>query len=341
MSATSVQGTSGGGVQITQSAANWMIRRAPGLCDLVGTVKDAASFSPLDWPKSLIGKLGSIKPEPHSEYQLLSPRDFPQLVRFLTAIVVPSVPGKAPGCLPAPFSTLLFHRSHKLKDAGRARGAKRFGAEQWFFINGILTNQDVARMNADYLVELFARPVAVLWNSTDGAAVDLLECLTEELGATGEDVDSAFHPLLDAIANPRKKRIVLISHSQGTLITAVLLRLIGGVYLHTMAGTRGQLSAQDREAIRSHAAEEGLTVNPRRLKPVTATELAKLEVYCFANCAIDMKYIDPNLALPTIESLATSTISSPGWECSRHTRTSGTSISPARASGTTAPGATC
>ena len=55
-------------------------------------------------------------------------------------------------------------------------------------------------MNAKYLVHLFRRPINVLWNSTDGIGVDLLECTTEKLGATGEDVDSAFHPLLDAIS---------------------------------------------------------------------------------------------------------------------------------------------
>jgi hypothetical protein len=69
-----------------------------------------------------------------------------------------------------------------------------------------------------------------------------------------------------------------------------------------MAGNRGQLSKSDREAICRHAAAEGLTVNPRRLKPVTPTELAKLEVYCFANCASEMNYIDRDLKLPKIES---------------------------------------
>lgn len=53
-----------------------------------------------------------------------------------------------------------------------------------------------------------------------------MECASEKLGATGEDVDNGFHVLLDAIADPQKKRVVLICHSQGTLIAAVVLRLI-------------------------------------------------------------------------------------------------------------------
>ena len=84
----------------------------------------------------------------------------------------------------------------------------------------------------------------------------------------------------------------------------MLLRLIGGVYRHTMTGTRRNLSKPDREAIREQAAAEGLTVDPERLKPVTPAELSKLEVYCFANCASEMSYLDPGRELPKIESYA-------------------------------------
>lgn len=240
-------------------------------------------------------------PARYSEYELLWSGNVPRLTRYLADVVIPSVPGRAPGWLRAPLSSLLFHRSHEIKDAGRAP-TRGFRGEQWLFINGILTNEEIARLNASYLVHLFHRPVTVLWNSTDGVGVDLLECTTEKLGATGEDVDSAFHPLLDAIASTQNKRVVLISHSQGTIITAVLLRLLRGVYEHTMSGRRGRLSKSDRAAICRRATAEGLTVDPHRLKPVTPAEIAKLEVYCFANCASQMSYVDSSLRLPRIES---------------------------------------
>jgi hypothetical protein len=287
--------------RITESSEHWTIRHAPGLGELIASVKDAAWFNPLDWPRSVFGDLSSMGRAPYSEYNLLWSGNLPRLARYLADTVTPSVPGRAPAWLRPPLSSLFFHESHELKDAGRADG-RPFAGETWFFINGILTNQDVARLNAAYLVHLFGRPINVLWNSTDGIGADLLECSTEKLGATGEDVDSAFHPLLDAISSPQNERVVLISHSQGTLITAVVLRLIGGVYRATMGGKRGDLSKADRETIRRNAAAEGLTVDPRRLKPVTPAELAKLEVYCFANCASDMHYIDPTRQIPTIES---------------------------------------
>jgi hypothetical protein len=287
--------------KITESPEDWTIRHAPELGELIGSVKAAAWFNPLEWPRSVFGNLSSMGKAPYSEYDLLWSGNIPRLARYLTDTLVPSVPGRAPAWICPPLSSLFFHRSHELKDAGKAH-AQPFVGESWFFINGILTNQDVARMNAAYLVHLFRRPINVLWNSTDGIGVDLLECTTEKLGATGEDVDSAFHPLLDAISSSQNKRVVLISHSQGTLITAVVLRLIGGVYRHTMSGRRRDLTKSDREAIRLHAAAEGLTVDAQRLKPVTPTELSKLEIYCFANCASEMSYLDPERKLPKIES---------------------------------------
>jgi hypothetical protein len=287
--------------RITESSEDWTIRHVPELRELIASVKDAAWFNPLEWPRSVFGSLSSMGKAPYSEYDLLWSGDIPRLARYLADVLIPSLPGKAPWWVLPPLSSLFFHRSHELPDAGKAH-AQPFPGESWFFINGILTNQDVARMNAAYLVHLFRRPINVLWDSTDGLGVDLVECAIEKLGATSEEVDSAFHPLLDAISSPQNKRVVLISHSRGTLITAVLLRLIGGVYRHTMAGRRRDLTRADREAIRAQAAAEGLTVDPGRLKPVTATELDKLEVYCFANCATDMVYLDPRRKLPKIES---------------------------------------
>jgi hypothetical protein len=287
--------------RITESPEDWTIRHVPELGELIASVKGAAWFNPLDWPRSVFGNLSSMGRAPYSEYNLVWSGNIPRLARYLADTLIPSVPGRAPAWIRPPLSSLLFHRSHELKDAGKAH-AQQFAGESWFFINGILTNQDVARMNAAYLVHLFHRPINVLWDSTDGIGVDLFECATEKLGATSDGVDSAFHPLLDAISSPQNKRVVLISHSRGTLITAVLLRLIGGVYRHTMTGRRRDLSKADREAIRRQAAAEGLTVDPRRLKPVTPTELSKLEVYCFANCASEMGYLDPERELPKIES---------------------------------------
>lgn len=271
------------------------LRHEPSVCDLLESVIDALRFCPLEWPRSVLGKLRSMKPAPFSEYEL-----FWRLALYLVDVLVPSLPTEAPSWVPRPFSWLFFHSAGELKPGEGDPPTTDVGGERWFFINGILTNEDVARMNAAYLVELFHRPISILYNATDGPVIDLLKCASEKLGARDADVDMAFHPLLEAIADPRKKRVVLIAHSQGTLITAVVLRLIKEVYSHTVSGQRGVLSDDDRDAIRRKAKAAGLTVHTDRLEPVDEDNLAMLEVYCFANCATDMRYIHDGL--PRIES---------------------------------------
>ena len=284
-------------LSVTEPLEDGTLRHEPGVWELLGSVVDAVRFCPLAWPRSVLGTLRSMKPVRFSEYEL-----FWQLALFLADVLVPSLPIDPPAWVRPPFSRLFFHRSGELRPPAGSPPTEGVDGEQWFFINGILTNTDVARLNAAYLVDLFHRPIRILWNSTDGFIVDLAECASEKLGARDADVDMAFHPVLDAIADPKKKRVVVIAHSQGTLITAVVLRLIKAVYRRTMTGTPGQLSSADREAIRRRAADQGLTVRPGLLKPVRAKDLATLEVYCFANCATEMKYIDEDLSLPRIES---------------------------------------
>ncbi|HZE15988.1 MAG TPA: hypothetical protein VE197_09930 [Mycobacterium sp.] len=285
------------GLDIAAASQDWTLRHEPGVWEMLGSVVDALGFCPLAWPRSVLGTLRSRKPAPFSEYEL-----FWQLAVYLTDILVPSLPIRTPGWVLPPFSRLFFHHSGELKPPEGDPPTKHVDGEQWFFINGILTNEDVARMNAAYLVDLFHRPIRILWNSTDGFKLDLLECASEKLGARDADVAMALYPVLDAIADPKKQRVVVIAHSQGTLITAVVLRLIKAVYHRTMMGTRGRLSGGDREAICRHAAAEGLTVQPKLLKPVRPQDLARFEVYCFANCATEMKYIDEDRSLPRIES---------------------------------------
>jgi hypothetical protein len=170
-------------------------------------------------------------------------------------------------------------------------------------------NEAVARMNGDYLAYLFHRPITLLENSTDGATVDLLECAVERLGATAADVDAAFPPIMAALKDPRKKRIVVIAHSQGTLILAVVLELITALYANTsfdrISGEH-RISRENIERIHSRVRAEGMQFARRHIKPVTAGELARVELYCFANCASHMNYIEHlnGRGHPWIESFA-------------------------------------
>jgi hypothetical protein len=173
--------------------------------------------------------------------------------------------------------------------------------EAWFFINGVMTDDAVAQMNGDYLARLFRRPITLLQNSTDGLFTDLLECGVERLGATAEDVDMAFPPVMSAIKRRDKDRVVLIAHSQGTLIAAVVPKLLGRIHSRTVGG---RLPAADAKAIHEQARAEGMRFNREHVQALTARELAKLEVYCIANCASDMPHIGAlnGCQIPWIES---------------------------------------
>ena len=75
------------------------LRHEPSVCDLLESVIDALRFCPLEWPRSVLGKLRSMKPAPFSEYEL-----FWRLALYLVDVLVPSLPTEAPSWVPRPFS---------------------------------------------------------------------------------------------------------------------------------------------------------------------------------------------------------------------------------------------
>lgn len=99
-----------------------------------------------------------------------------------------------------------------------------FPDEAWFFINGIMTNDSVARVNARSLARLFGRPVTVINNSTSGLVVDLAECILGKAHfATTEAAKTALPAIHAALTDPTIPRVVVIAHSQGTIIAANVL----------------------------------------------------------------------------------------------------------------------
>lgn len=118
-------------------------------------------------------------------------------------------------------------------------GVSSFPDEHWFFINGILTNEDVARVNADYLAHLFHRPVTVVQNATDSLPLDVYECAlgkgfkddpnSEDRKTMTEPAWRATAAILEALNAPQTKRVVVIAHSQGTIIVANVLRAVANL----------------------------------------------------------------------------------------------------------------
>ncbi len=112
--------------------------------------------------------------------------------------------------------------------------ANKFPKEKWIYINGIATDKKGALTNGRLMNSMFGRPVHVVHNPTDGPLLDVLECIAgkTELIKYGEIEPRQVlmkyikESLKEAKASGMEK-VVLIAHSQGTIITGNTLRLLG------------------------------------------------------------------------------------------------------------------
>jgi pimeloyl-ACP methyl ester carboxylesterase len=128
-----------------------------------------------------------------------------------------------------------------------------------------------------------------------------------------ESAIKAFPPIYEALTNPQKKKVVVVAHSQGTIIMAYVLRLLKGQWPETegvkmLRPKKSRVVAVGPEPL--YTPVEPVFVYPNQtplkpsdFRPVTAEELAKLEIYCFANCARRMTYFDKKARVPWIESI--------------------------------------
>jgi len=268
--------------------------------DLVGGVVDALRIPGLFWIPSVAGWPHSWLPVRHSEYELAYGLDVARTARYLADVLIPSMPVYAPDWFPEPVAPLFFHPSRVDQHGDQYGDLTSNPREAWLFVNGILTDKDVAQVNADYLADLFHRPVKMLQNSTDGFVEDLAKCADEKtFRRIGEASTVSFPALYDALKDASKQRVVLIAHSQGTLISAVMLRLIELIYVPDgRARRRRPIGAAARKAVR----DAGVGLDMEDFEPLTTDELARLELYCFANCATQMRYVDAKRRIPWIES---------------------------------------
>src|SRR6266540_3930268 len=217
-----------------------------------------------------------------------------------------------PAVLGRPLLNLFFWRPTVIMQRPDHYGSyTSFPREAWFFLNGIMTNDAVAQVNAAYLAYLFHRPLTLIQNSTCGTLVDLIECaLGKQWHRTTESAIQALPPIYDALKS-EKERVILIAHSQGTIIAAMVLSLLYTLTRPKEAGPGGEALLGEISPAQPYAPPEVVYPDASRFQlddfePLTEDELAKLEVYCFANCANVMPYERPptydRSPIPWIES---------------------------------------
>ncbi|BEI79725.1 hypothetical protein CcaverHIS002_0102540 [Cutaneotrichosporon cavernicola] len=124
--------------------------------------------------------------------------------------------------------------------------------EAWFFVNGVMTTNSGAEDIALRLHELFKRPITAVLNRSYGLWFDLLECMMQrDLLLTTSDIRVGYKTVRKAVLDTRRKRIVIIGHSQGgiissawadMLLTDVPAELLARVEVYTFASAANHFS---------------------------------------------------------------------------------------------------
>lgn len=148
--------------------------------------------------------------------------------------------------------------------------------EIWIYINGIATTKDIADMNRDKLFELFGRPIHLVHNPTDSIFLDLLECVVSLNYGEVEPSKELKLCLMEQLwkANKENKKVVLIAHSQGTIIT--------GNAVHDLGESTPKVSKKTIERLQAKFPETEVS---KVLKSIPSIMKKRLEVYNFADCA--------------------------------------------------------
>jgi len=301
------------------------------LRSLVGVAAAAVRIKPPLYLRSIFGSPASWAP-PHrrfSEYNILNPWRPVTTLRFLSDITLPAFPTTAPNwattVFPPVVNRRLWRPTQFFRQPDEYGGVSTFPDERWFFINGIMTNADLARINSAYLARLFHRPLSVVQNATDSALVDLFECAigkgfkndpdSTDRKTMTEPAWRATTAILEAINAPQTERVVVIAHSQGTIIAANVLRAVAKALRsdlveqlrprwHTFTDRlMGGVQTETQKAVRNNLAHSLAQLTKGGLEEALS-RLAKLEVYTFANCADRMRYVHPSLDVPYMEHFA-------------------------------------
>ena len=107
------------------------------------------------------------------------------------------------------------------------------------------------------------------YNASDSFFTDLYECiLNKQTKRHSEASNKLFTLVVRKLVDPRMKKVVLIAHSQGTILVSTVLSKLQELGL-------------DKECY-----------------------MNKLEIYLFSNCASKTKYVLPEKRLPYIENIS-------------------------------------
>ncbi|GFH55769.1 hypothetical protein CTEN210_12245 [Chaetoceros tenuissimus] len=136
--------------------------------------------------------------------------------------------------------------------------------------------------------ELFGQPFKLMHNPTDGPVLDIMECMIGKTGllkhGTTKPREELRNGLLKEMKNGNYKKIVLVAHSQGTIITGNVVADLSDAATNNVDDFSWFLKD-------SIWFDKGYNENAARELKET---LEKFEVYLFAGCAhhVDGAYVN-------------------------------------------------
>jgi len=298
--------------------------------DVCKLLRVACEASRMDWGRFITSVMCRLPRRPllrrrFSEYNILNPLDPLTAARFLADVTVPAFPESAPDLartlfLPA-INRLFWRPTRFFRQPDEYDDVCSFPREHWFFINGIMTNEEVARYNSACLTHLFHRPLTVVQNATCSGTVDLLECVAGKglkfcnRRIMTEPAWRATTAILEALNRDEIETVVVVAHSQGTIILSNVLATIEEALKSEFAteenprwhrftrNLMGEVKTENLKILRNNLAH-ALAVFTEDKSVKVMDRLMKLELYTFANCADRMRYVAESEKLPYMEHFA-------------------------------------
>ncbi|CAN0368202.1 unnamed protein product [Pylaiella littoralis] len=158
----------------------------------------------------------------------------------LLAFVRPTIPGDSPHMLRTLFPLAAWFLFSDEATATPTNLIDDDALESFFYVNGICTTHRMALATGAELSEMFNKNVTVVHNPTDSALMDLAECIIGKLWtgqsfATSKPSSLLLDKLLKTLKDTTIPKVVLVAHSQGTIIASdVLGRLWNAVAMEKL-----------------------------------------------------------------------------------------------------------
>ncbi|MCG8422401.1 MAG: hypothetical protein MJE77_31175 [Proteobacteria bacterium] len=294
------------------------------LSDLLYIASQAVKGMPPYYIRSIFGSVRDWAP-PHrelSEYTIVNAWRPVRTARYLTDLAVPAwshvPPDLVRTLLPLQVQTLLWRPSRCVRYPDPFDDDSSFPRERWFFVNGVVENQALAIMNTAMLSRLVYRPITLIHNATRSLVIDLVEAvigksftpdprLPDHRTMTEPAVKAAL-AIVNALCSPDADRVVVVAHSQGTIITANVLRAINKALCRF---DQGHPTPTDADNLLDKVVLDALLAvtqgSPAPPVECVAELLKKLEVYTLATCADHMTHLvetQDNRRMPYLEHFA-------------------------------------